>query len=143
MKQAIMASVSERRCRFLPVHAATMFRARPKHRAGPARARRHPPFLCRLLFHWIMTTHLERRTDMTAISIGVIGAGLIGRKHLKTIAAHPDFDLAGIADVNADAAAAQNPGARIFADYRKLLDDAKPDAVIIASPNQAHAEMGI
>jgi predicted dehydrogenase len=80
---------------------------------------------------------------MTTISIGVIGAGLIGRKHLKKIAEHPDFDLAGIADVNADAAAAQNPGARVFSDYRKLLDDAKPDAVIIASPNQVHAEMGI
>lgn len=80
---------------------------------------------------------------MANIAIGVIGAGLIGRKHLGKIAEHPDFDLAGIADVNADAAAAQNPGARIFADYRKLLDEARPHAVVIASPNQAHAEMGI
>jgi predicted dehydrogenase len=81
--------------------------------------------------------------QMANIAIGVIGAGLIGRKHLGKIAEHPDFDLAGIADVNADAAAAQNPGARIFADYRKLLDEARPHAVVIASPNQAHAEMGI
>lgn len=77
------------------------------------------------------------------ISIGVIGAGLIGRRHLRTIAEHPDFTLAGIADLNADAVAAQKPGARVFADYRRLLDEARPEAVIVASPNQLHGENGI
>lgn len=80
---------------------------------------------------------------MTNIAIGVIGAGLIGRKHLAKIAAHPDFDLAGIADVNAEQVAAQNPDARVFADYRAMLDETRPEAVIIASPNQLHAENGI
>lgn len=80
---------------------------------------------------------------MKIIAIGVIGAGLIGRKHLAKIAAHPDFDLAGIADVNAEQVAAQNPDARVFADYRAMLDETRPDAVIIASPNQLHAENGI
>lgn len=80
---------------------------------------------------------------MTNIAIGVIGAGLIGRKHLAKIAAHPDFDLAGIADVNAGQVAAENPDARVFADYRAMLDETRPDAVIIASPNQLHAENGI
>ncbi|CAN7522097.1 Gfo/Idh/MocA family oxidoreductase [Bosea sp. LjRoot90] len=80
---------------------------------------------------------------MTNIAIGVIGAGLIGRKHLAKIAEHPDFDLVGIADVNAEQVAAQNPQARVFADYRTMLDEARPSAVIIASPNQLHAENGI
>lgn len=80
---------------------------------------------------------------MDTISIGLIGAGLIGRKHLKKIAEHADFALAGIADLDVEAASAQSPGARVFADYRQLLDEAKPDAVIIASPNQLHAESGI
>ena len=80
---------------------------------------------------------------MKTIAIGVIGAGLIGRKHLAKIAAHPDFELVGIADVNAEQVAAQNPDARVFADYRAMLDEARPDAVIIASPNQLHAENGI
>jgi len=82
-------------------------------------------------------------TRMTNIAIGVIGAGLIGRKHLAKIAAHPDFDLVGIADINSDQAAAQNPGARVFADYRQMLNEARPNAVIIASPNQLHAENGV
>jgi predicted dehydrogenase len=80
---------------------------------------------------------------MTNIAIGVIGAGLIGRKHLAKIAEHPDFDLVGIADVNAGQVAAQNPAARVFADYHAMLDETRPDAVIIASPNQLHAENGI
>jgi predicted dehydrogenase len=80
---------------------------------------------------------------MAKIAIAVIGAGLIGRKHLAKIAEHPDFVLAGIADVNTDAVAKQYPNARVFADHRRLLDEARPDAAIIASPNQAHAEIGI
>lgn len=80
---------------------------------------------------------------MSSISIGVIGAGLIGRKHLKKIAEHPDYTLAGIADVNKDAVAAQYPSARVFADHISLLNEARPQAVIIASPNQVHADTGI
>jgi len=77
------------------------------------------------------------------ITIGVIGAGLIGRKHLRKISEHGDYELVGIADVNVDAVAAEHPKTRVFADYRKLLDEARPQAVIVASPNQLHAETGI
>lgn len=77
------------------------------------------------------------------IRIGLIGAGLIGRKHIEKIAAHPDFVLAGIADVARDLVAAANPGVPVFADYREMLDSVKPEAVIIASPNQLHDENGI
>ena len=46
---------------------------------------------------------------MKNITIGVIGAGLIGRKHLRKIAEQRDYDLVGIADVNVDAVAAEHP----------------------------------
>jgi predicted dehydrogenase len=39
---------------------------------------------------------------MKNITIGVIGAGLIGRKHLGKLAERNDYDLVGIADVNVD-----------------------------------------
>ena len=80
---------------------------------------------------------------MTKIRIGVIGAGLIGRKHLRTLAERDDYELVGIADVNAEQVAAEQPGSPVFVDYRELLDEARPEAVIIASPNQFHAENGI
>ncbi|SMF12026.1 Predicted dehydrogenase [Tistlia consotensis] len=80
---------------------------------------------------------------MRPLEIGVIGAGMIGRKHIERILAHPDFELAGIADPERDVVAARYPGERVVADHRALLAEARPDAVIIASPNRAHAETGI
>ena len=70
---------------------------------------------------------------MTKIRIGLIGAGLIGRKHLRKLAERNDYELVGIADVNAAQVTAEQPGAPVFPDYRKLLDEARPEAVIIAS----------
>ena len=80
---------------------------------------------------------------MKNITIGVIGAGLIGRKHLRKLAERSDYDLVGIADVNVDQVKAEHPKTRVFADYRQLLGETRPEAVIIASPNQLHAETGI
>ena len=53
---------------------------------------------------------------MKNITIGVIGAGLIGRKHLRKLAGRSDYDLVGIADVNVDQVAAEHPKTRVFAD---------------------------
>jgi len=53
---------------------------------------------------------------MTKIRIGVIGAGLIGRKHLRTLAERDDYELVGIADVNAEQVAAEQPGSPVFVD---------------------------
>ena len=80
---------------------------------------------------------------MKKVTIGVIGAGLIGRKHLAKLAERSDYDLVGIADVNVDAVGAEHPATDVYADYRQLLDEARPEAVLIASPNQLHAEQGI
>ena len=78
-----------------------------------------------------------------SITIGVFGAGKIGHKHLARIAADPRFALVGVAEANASAAAALPAGTRVFADWRRLLDEARPQAVIVALPNQAHAEAGV
>ncbi|MGL4241207.1 MAG: Gfo/Idh/MocA family protein [Beijerinckiaceae bacterium] len=76
---------------------------------------------------------------MTApIRVAVIGAGVIGRKHIAKIDEHPDFVLAGIAEINRDATAAAYPNVLVQAEVGSMLDAARPDAVIIASPNQLH-----
>jgi myo-inositol 2-dehydrogenase/D-chiro-inositol 1-dehydrogenase len=72
------------------------------------------------------------------LSIAVIGAGRIGRIHARNIAANPRARLAGIADVDAAAAAgvAADNAARAIS-----LDEAfAADVVLIASPTTTHAE---
>jgi predicted dehydrogenase len=81
---------------------------------------------------------------MTApIRIALIGAGLIGRRHISVINAHPDYAVAGIAEVNRAAAAAANPDVPVHEDVEALLDVVRPEAVLIASPNQLHLAHGL
>jgi predicted dehydrogenase len=77
------------------------------------------------------------------IRIVMLGAGRIGAKHIDRIAAHPDFALAGIADIEHERAAAAWPDVPVMADAEALLDAVKPDAALIASPNNLHAAHGI
>jgi predicted dehydrogenase len=82
---------------------------------------------------------------MPPVRIGVIGAGLIGRKHIAVLRAHhPEFVLAGVADP-APAAAAEGKalGYPVYATLNELLDTANPDGVIVAVPNQLHVAIGL
>jgi myo-inositol 2-dehydrogenase/D-chiro-inositol 1-dehydrogenase len=72
------------------------------------------------------------------LSIAVIGAGRIGNIHARNIAAHPEVRLAGVADVDAQAAVrlAEACGTQAIS-----LDAAfAADAVLIGSPTPTHAD---
>ena len=75
----------------------------------------------------------------------LIGCGAISGNHLTAIRALPDVELVALCDVIPERAeAARNkyaPDAAVYADYRKMLDETKPDAVHIATPHHLHAEM--
>ena len=64
---------------------------------------------------------------------------------LKIIASEPDAELVGIADPHPElvekAKAAAPAGAKFFSDYRLMLDDVKPDAVIVTTANNRHLEI--
>src|ERR1044072_1341461 len=71
--------------------------------------------------------------------IAVIGAGLIGRKHLSILKNDPAFEVAGIADPSPQAEAyARENGFTHFAETEALLDSTRPDGAIIAGPNATH-----
>jgi len=83
--------------------------------------------------------------DSTALNIGLIGVGRIGRLHAANLAHQiPRARLVAIADVIEEAArqsASEHGVPVVVADYRKLLDDADIQAVVICSATDTHAQI--
>jgi predicted dehydrogenase len=80
---------------------------------------------------------------MQRTRIAVIGAGLIGGRHLGVLAADPAYE-AVVADPGPAAEAlARRVGVPYFADYERMLDEAGPHGAIVATPNQHHVTAGL
>jgi predicted dehydrogenase len=78
------------------------------------------------------------------VRIAVAGAGLIGQAHIKRIIAEPEAALAAVIDPSPgakDQAAAL--GVAHFADLEQGLASARPDGVVIATPNRLHVPNGL
>jgi len=82
-----------------------------------------------------------------AVKMGVIGCGAIGqRRHIPEAFNHPDVQVVALCDVNEERAAEvagkyNNPA--VFKDYRKMLEWADLDAVVVGTPNKYHAVQSI
>jgi len=75
--------------------------------------------------------------------VGVIGAGDRGLELIHQIRMCPGTEIVAIADVynrRLEKAASFVPLAKTHSDYRRILDDAPIDAVIIATPSHLHAD---
>jgi len=80
---------------------------------------------------------------MHKLPLAVIGAGAIGRTHIALAQDHALFDLAAIVDASAPAQAlAGQLGVPAYADTAAMLAAVRPDAVIVATPNATHADIG-
>lgn len=76
--------------------------------------------------------------------IALIGAGAIGRTHLRAATETPGLAIIGIADPNPAAQAlAAEFGVAWQPDYRALLDSAEPDGAIVATPNALHVPIAL
>ena len=77
----------------------------------------------------------------SATRIAVIGAGLIGRKHVDVVAAYAQLDAIVDPDPTTEALAAEK-GTRWFSDLDDYLANHRPDGAIIATPNRLHLSNG-
>ena len=78
---------------------------------------------------------------MSALRLGIIGAGHLGRIHAKLAKSSEQFEVVGVADPS-DAAlklVADQLGLPVFSDYTQLLG--KIDAAIVAAPTMLHYEV--
>jgi len=81
---------------------------------------------------------------LAALQIAVVGAGLIGRAHIALIQKSKQCALAAIADPMPQAETlAKEIGVPYFENLERMLDDVKPQGVIVATPNAAHAVNGL
>jgi predicted dehydrogenase len=78
------------------------------------------------------------------VGLAVLGAGLIGAKHIEHIAAEPGAQLVAIVDPSPKARAlAEQHGARWFEDCPAMLAALRPDGLVAATPNRFHVANGL
>ncbi len=81
---------------------------------------------------------------MTKVRIAVAGAGLIGRRHLEEIQRSSSAEPASIVDpFPAAAEVAREFGVPLYSSLAELFERDRPDGVILATPNQLHADGGL
>ncbi|MGE5568036.1 MAG: Gfo/Idh/MocA family protein [Rhodospirillales bacterium] len=82
------------------------------------------------------------------IGLGFIGYGLIGKQHIADFKKMTDVELVALSEVykprmEEGIAFMENPNARRYPDFRKMLEDKDVDGVIVATPDHWHALMTI
>ncbi|MBL7767470.1 MAG: Gfo/Idh/MocA family oxidoreductase [Flavipsychrobacter sp.] len=77
------------------------------------------------------------------VKVGLIGAGKMGISHLAILGAHPDAEVVGVCDTSKMVIEALEKYSPFpcFTDYKKMLQQSKPDAVVVAVPTKYHASM--
>lgn len=77
------------------------------------------------------------------VKVAVIGAGMMGKNHLKTYKSMPGVELVGVYDIFPDAckAAAETFGIKAFASLQEVADNV--DAVSVVTTSVTHCEVGL
>ena len=80
----------------------------------------------------------------SAVRIGIIGAGSMGRRHAMLVTQSKTAVMAGFADPDPDAALdPMCAGVVHYRDHRQLIEAEAPDGVIIAVPNSLHVPVAM
>ena len=74
------------------------------------------------------------------VKVAIIGAGKMGISHLSILGAHADVEVVGVCDTSKmiNDFLTRYSGFTCFTDYKKMVAEVKPDAVVIAVPTKFH-----
>jgi UDP-N-acetylglucosamine 3-dehydrogenase len=77
------------------------------------------------------------------MKVAVVGAGAMGRNHVRVYRDLPGVEMVAIADGDAATAVAVAGafGCEPYTDYREMLEVARPEAVSVAVPTHAHHQV--
>ena len=98
------------------------------------------------LFPWLQSCSDEAKREVRGekARIGVIGTGSRGIFHIKHLLQMPSVEVVALCDdyrPHLEDAAQYYPEAKLYDDYRRLLEDRDVQGVIIATPLYLHAPM--
>lgn len=79
------------------------------------------------------------------IKVAVIGLGKMGMSHCAILGGHPDVEVVAMSDPDALLQSAFKKLTKIacYTDYKKMIEETKPDALYVVTPTKMHAEMVI
>lgn len=82
---------------------------------------------------------------MSAVRVGVVGAGWIGAEHVRVLTAIPEVELVAVCDIERERAAAVAAGtaAAVFTDWHDLLEREDLSALVVCTPPMAHREVAL
>ena len=82
---------------------------------------------------------------MGIIRVGVVGAGWIAREHRRVLDSVAEAELAAVCDLDLERAGelAAGTGARVYTDWRDLLDREDLGALLVCTPPRFHREPAV
>jgi predicted dehydrogenase len=81
---------------------------------------------------------------MARVRLGLIGMGLIGLPHAKTLQHVEECELVAVADIDERyRGATEGLGATFYRDYEEMIDKESLQGVVIATPNHLHVPMAL
>lgn len=93
---------------------------------------------------WLSAFSEVTNTTNEKCRLAIIGPGSRGRFHMSFLTQNPKVDIVALCDIyqpSIDEALKLAPKAKVYKDYRKLLEDKNVDAILVATPLNSHFEI--
>lgn len=95
---------------------------------------------------WLSAFSQRKETMGNRARLGIIGPGSRGRFLMSFLTKNPKAEIAALCDIyqpSLDKALELAPNAKVYRDYRALLDDPTIDAVLVTTPLDRHYQMAM